>query len=168
MNHTIFLGNTIALIGAVIMVAVGFIKTKRNILLAQSAQFAIMGIGNLILGGVTGFLANMVSIVRNIVCLRTQLTVPLKLLFIGIQLLLGLPFLHNGVIGLLPILAACIFTWFLDTKSEVLLKSIIILMQIMWCVYDFTIHNYVSLAMDLFTILSNAAGIRMIKKEGFK
>ena len=165
MINTIFLGNAIAFIGAILMVAIGFIKTKRNILIAQSAQFAIMGIGNLILGGVTGFLANMASIVRNIVCLRTTLTVPLKLLFIGIQLALGLPFNNLGAIGLLPILAACCFTWFLDTESEIFLKSIIILMQLMWCIYDFTIHNYVALSMDIFTILSNAAGIMMTKKQ---
>ena len=162
--NTILLGNAVAFIGAIVMVATGLIKSKKNILIAQSVQFTIMGIGNLILGGFTGFMSNMVSIVRNVVCLKTTLTVPLKLLFIAIQIILGGLVNNLGLIGWMPVCAACIFTWILDTDNEILLKAVIIAMQVMWCIFDFTIQNYISLAMDLFTIISNAAGIFLIKK----
>ena len=52
--NIIVIGNIVAFIGAILMVLVGFIKTKRNILIAQNIQFLIMGLGNLILGGVSG------------------------------------------------------------------------------------------------------------------
>lgn len=163
--NTILLGNAVTFIGALLMVGIGFIKTKKNILRVQCIQFAIMGIGNLILGGVTGFISNAVSILRNLICFKRELTLPLKLLFIAIQIIITGSVNRMGFIGWLPVFAACLFTWFLDTKSEITLKTVIIATQVMWCVYDFTIHNYTSLAMDLFTIASNAAGIVLIKKE---
>ena len=165
MTNTILLGNIVTFAGALIMVGVGLLKTKRKILLAQSVQCLIMGIGNLILGGVTGFLANMLTIVRNLFCLKKELTTPFKLGFIGLQLAVGVPFNIMGLVGLLPIIAACIFTWFLDTKSEIFLKLLIITAQVMWLIFDFTIHNYVSTLMDIFTIISNIAGIVLLQKD---
>ena len=162
MYNTVLLGNIVTFAGALIMVYVGFLKTKKSILTAQSVQCLIMGIGNLILGGMTGFMANMVTIARNLFCLKKEMTVPFKLIFITLQLALGVPFNNLGVIGLLPVLAACLFTWFLDTKSEIVLKILIITAQVMWLVFDATIRNYVSVTMDVFTILSNLAGIGMI------
>ena len=67
MNTTqLFIGNIVIFIGALFMVAIGLIKSKKNILIAQNFQFLIMGIGNLILGGTSGFISNMVSIARNL------------------------------------------------------------------------------------------------------
>ena len=65
LENSLLIGNIIALIGALFMVAIGLVKNKRNILIMQNIQFFIMGIGNLILGGVSGFVANIVSIIRN-------------------------------------------------------------------------------------------------------
>ena len=165
MTNTILIGNIVTFAGAMIMVGIGLLKTKRNILLAQSVQCLIMGIGNLILGGMTGFLANMITIVRNLFCLKKELTTPWKLVFIALQLAIGVPFNNMGIIGLLPIIAACIFTWYLDTKSEVFLKLLIITTMVMWLIFDCSIHNYVSTVMDVFTIISNTAGIVMLQKN---
>lgn len=162
--NTILIGNIFAFVGALVMVSIGLIKTKKNILLAQCVQCLIMGIGNLILGGVTGFLSNMVSIVRNLISVRTKMTAPLKIFFIAVQLVMAWFFNNLGIIGWLPVFAACLFTWYLDSDSEILLKAIIILSEIMWSVFDFTIHNYVALCMDILTVVTNTIGIVMLKK----
>lgn len=160
--NLILIGNIVCLVGAAVMVAIGFIKNKKNILLAQCAQFAIMGAGNLILGGVTGFVSNMVSILRNLICLKKEFTVPLKIFFIVIQILLSFKVNTMGLIGWFPIIAACIFTWCLDTKSEVVLKAVIIGTELLWCIYDFVLYNFTSLAFDAFTIISTTIGIIML------
>ena len=64
--------------------------------------------------------------------------------------------------------AACLFTWYLDSDSEILLKVIIILSEIMWSIFDFTIHNYVALVMDLLTVVTNTIGIVMLKQGKIK
>ncbi|MCQ2591741.1 MAG: YgjV family protein [Treponema sp.] len=166
--NAILLGNIISFIGATIMVAIGLIKTKKKILIAQCFQFAIMGIGNLILGGVTGFVANAVSIARNLLSCKFDLNLPLRLFFIALQI--GITAFVNdaGIIGWLPVIAACIFTWCLNTKNEVILKLLIILAQAMWCVYDFSIKNYASLTFDVLTIVTNLVGIVLIKLKPTK
>ena len=164
MNH-VLLGNGIALFGAVLMAAIGLIKQRKHILAAQCVQFGIMGIANLILGGISGFVSALVSIARNLVCLKRELTVPIKIGVISIQAVLALSINHSGVIGVLPGLSACIFTWFLDTKDEIKLKVVIIIAQVCWLIYDLSILNYVSFAFDIITILANLLGIVSIIRQ---
>ena len=59
--NILLIGNAVSMVGCFIMVAIGFLKKKSHILIAQSVQCAFMGAGNLILGGVSGFIANVVS-----------------------------------------------------------------------------------------------------------
>ena len=83
--NTILLGNLISLAGAVLMVVIGFIKRKEKVLAVQCVQFSLMGVGNLVLGGVTGALSNLIGLIRNLVCYKTGISVPLKLIFIAAQ-----------------------------------------------------------------------------------
>lgn len=164
MNH-ILLGNGIALFGAVLMAAIGLIKQRKHILSAQCAQFGIMGIANLVLGGIDGFVSALVSITRNLICLKWELTAPIKIGIISIQAILALSINRSGVIGVLPGLSACIFTWFLDTRDEIKLKVIIIIAQICWLIYDLSILNYISFVFDIITILTNLVGIVMVVRR---
>lgn len=165
--NPIILGNIISFIGAIIMVAIGLLKKKRQILYVQCLQFIIMGIGNLILGGVTGFISNFISTVRNLLSLRIPFTLPWKLVFIVLQGVLSLLFNEAGLIGWLPFIAACSFTLALDTQNEIVLKSIIIFGQLLWALYDFSIRNYASLAFDLLTIVTTCIGIYWILQKKF-
>lgn len=164
MNH-ILLGNGIALFGAVLMAAIGFIKQRKHILAAQCVQFGIMGIANLILGGISGFVSALVSITRNLICLKWELTMPIKIGIIAVQAALALSINQDGIIGILPGLSACICTWFLDIKDEIKLKVVIIIAQVCWLIYDLSILNYVSFAFDIITILANLIGIVTIAKQ---
>lgn len=162
--NRIILGNLLSLLGAVLMVGVGLLKKRKQILLVQCVQFGIMGVANLILGGITGALSGVVNIVRNIICLKYELTVPLKLTFIAALLVLCLCANTAGWLGVFPILSACIYTWFLDVKKERTLKVVIIVASFLWTLYDFSIQNYVSFVFNIFTILSNGIGIILIGK----
>ena len=164
MNH-ILLGNGIALFGAILMAAIGLIKQRKHILAAQCVQFGIMGIANLILGGISGFVSALVSITRNLICLKWELTIPIKVGIISIQAVLALSINQDGIIGILPGLSACICTGFLDTKDEIKLKVVIIIAQICWLIYDLSILNYVSFAFDIVTILANLIGIVTIARQ---
>ncbi len=165
MDRIVLIGNIIAFAGSILMICSGFIKSRDNILKVQSLQCLIIGTGNLVLGGVTGFIANMISIVRNYICLKRDFTVPLKLTFISIQVILSLGFNNLGLIGWIPAFCAGFFTWFLDTKNPTVLKTVIILTEILWAVYNLTIRNYVGFATDIFTITTNAVGIWLLNRR---
>ena len=160
--NLVLIGNIISFAGCALMVYVGFIKEKRRILSVQCIQFSLQGIANFLLGGMSGVIANIVSILRNLAFAKFKNTVWLKLFFIALQLVLSYKSLANGLINWFPLLAAVLFTWFLDVKSEVHLKLVIIITQVLWLIYDFIHINYVAVAFDTFTMISNAIGIYML------
>jgi len=157
--NIVVIGNIISFAGAMLMVGVGFLKTRKSILLTQCSMFTLMGIANLILGGVTGAISSLVSILRNLLCLKGPLTVPMKLFVIAVQVLLSARLNTLGWIGWLPIISACFYTWMIDVKDETRLKAVLIASQSLWFVYDLTIQNYVGFTFDILTILSNMYGI---------
>ena len=163
--NLVLIGNGVALAGAVLMMLSGLIKEKKKILSVQCLQFTLQAISNLILGGVTGFISGIASMIRNVFCIRFDFTLPFKLGFIAFQTVMTLFFNTGGILGLIPPVSTCIFTWFLDTKSEIVLKRVIIITMLMWVVYDWSIRNYVSFAFDIGTIISNFVGIYSIKKS---
>lgn len=163
--NTLFIGNLVSGIGCLIMVGIGLLRKNSHILIAQCVQCAFMGTGNLILGGVSGFIANMVTILRNLVFVKCKSTTALKLFFIALQVLLSLGSLNDGLICWLPILAAALFTWFLDTPKPTTLKLVILTTQVMWLIYDIYYHNYVATTFDVMTMISNVIGLFMVRKS---
>lgn len=163
--NIVLIANGVALVGALLMAGIGLLKKKEQILLVQCVQFAIQGAANLMLGGMTGLISNGVSIARNLFCLKFEYTSLWKVVFMAVQVVLSAGGNNLGLLGWLPVISAVIYTWFLDLKDEVQLKTVMIIAQIMWVVYDFMLMNYVSFAFDLLTICSNLMGIRLILKE---
>lgn len=162
--NTVLLGNIVALIGAALMVSTGFLKMKKQILIAQCFQYGVLSASNAILGAFTGITANVIGIARNLFCMKREFTVPWKLAFIAAQLALLFAFNSDGWLGLLPAAATCVYTWFLDLKDERKLKLVIILTVLCWAVYDFLFRNYVTFAFDLGTVVSNTVGIITLRK----
>ena len=162
--NTLLIGNFIALIGCILMVISGLIKEKNKILIVQCFQVGFLGLSNLILGAFSGFIAGIVSIARNLVFTKYTASVKLKLLFIIIQVILSLN--PNGMtwIDWLPVAACVSFTWYIDTESKTL-KKVSIFNLTCWVLYDFFYKNYISMAFDFFSIISNIAGIQMLKKS---
>lgn len=155
----ILVGNAVALIGALLMVAGGFLQRRKHILLTQSAQFSVQAFSNFILGGISGSVSNLLSLIRNLFCLNHQLSLWLALGFIAVQTAITLAVDQTGWLIWLPILATASFTLTINTKNEILLKSAVVFGQLCWTVYDLSLHNYVSTAFDLFATVSNLLGI---------
>lgn len=162
---TVILANIITFFGSLIMISVGLIKKKKHILLVQCFQFGIMGTGNLLLGGYTGVIANLIGVARNLLCLRFPFTVFWKILFISVQAVLSFLTNNAGLIGWLPFAATAVYTLFLDTTSDLHLKLLIVFGQICWAIYDLTIQNYSALLFDVLTLLSCLVGIFLLTKQ---
>ena len=160
----ILLGNIISFIGCAIMVGLGLVKKQRTVLLLQCGQFSLQAVANLLLGAVSGAVCGIVGIARNLVFTRWGGNQLWKVFFILIQMGLTFAFDGFGLLVWLPILSAAIFTRFLDVKSPVAFKLVIICAQSLWVAYDFCYQNYAALAFDIFTILSNLCGIWILHK----
>lgn len=66
----LILGNFIALIASILMIYVGTIKDKSKIIFTQTIQIMIIIISNIILGGITGAIINIICCIRNILCYK--------------------------------------------------------------------------------------------------
>lgn len=164
----LLLGNAIFLAGCVVMVIIGFLKKKEQILGVQCVQFVLMGTGHLVLGAMSGAISNAVSIARNLVLAKGENKTWIKVAFIVVQAGLTVMFGGLNLIDWLPVIAVVVYTWFLDIQNPVLFKLMIIGLQVLWVVYDFYYGNYVGCGFDVFTIVSTFVGIAMIRKEAKK
>ena len=163
--NLLLIGNAISMVGCLIMVLIGFLKKKNHILVAQCAQCMFMGVGNLVLGGISGFVCNIVTILRNFVFLKFRNTTFLKIFFILLQFVLSISSLSAGWISWLPILSAALFTWYMDTRSEAKLKIVILCTQVMWLTYDLYFRNYAASTFDVMTMISNSFCLFTILKN---
>lgn len=161
----VIIGNIVSLVACTLMVIIGFIKKKETILVAQTVQFMLMALSNFILGGFGGAIANGISIVRNLIIIKWKCNVPIKLAMIATQVALSIPTVTSNPITWLPIFAAGLFTWYIDTKCVIKFKAVMIITLFMWTAYDLFHLNYVSVAFDIFTIISTAISICHIKKS---
>ena len=163
-NITLLLGNIFGLIASIIMVVSGTIKNGKKVLVSQNIQLGFGAISNIILGGYTGALLNVVSIGRNVLCYNNKLTKGYKIAIIIVQIVGCLLANKMGWIGLCPLVSVLAFTLFLTTdakKLKILNASTVIL----WAIYDFYIKSYTAFVFDIFTMITNLYGLYKIQKE---
>ena len=163
---TLFIGNIIALIGSILMVYVGVIKDKKEILFVQSLQIGLLAISNLILNGISGFVINTINFIRNIICYKEVLSLKVKIFLSIVSIALTIYFNNLGLIGYLPLISGLIYLWFMTVKDVIKFKILIIVSVIFWLIYDFTIQSYTASAFDLITIIVNSISIIKLKKNG--
>lgn len=161
----VILGNAVSLLACTVMVLIGFIKNKKRYIIMQNLQFLLNGTSHLLLGGIGGAIASGVSIIRNLIFSKWDCTPVIKIILIVIQTALSLPTVTANPITWLPVIAAGMFTWYIDTKNVMWFKWVIIITLIMWGVYDIYHQNYVSIWFRIFTIISNGISMWKIHKE---
>ena len=162
---TILIGNIIGFVGALSMVLVGLQNKKKNILYAQNLQMVLLAISNLVLGGFTGALVNIVGIFRNCLCIKKKLT-PVWIEFITmITILLSILCNTNGIVGYLPCIATLIFLFSMNIKDVIKFKYILAFVMLLWFVYDLYILSYTTAIFDIVTFFTTMVTIRQLKDE---
>lgn len=164
-NIIIIIANIISIISCTMMVLIGLIKNKNKILLSQCVQFTLMGVSHYLLGGMGGVVATVVSILRNLVFFKFKVSVPLKIFFVFLSVVLSLGTVSLNPVTWLPILATSLFTWVIDSEDIIKFKNVMILTVCMWFIYDAYHLNFVSAAFDAFTVVSTGYSVWSIKKE---
>ena len=162
---SLLIGNALCLIASLILISIGLIKTKKNILIAQCFQCLFFALGNFALGGYTGAISNTVTIIRNLYSFKFPFNLPAKIVFIAFQLIFGYKVNTLGAIGFLPIIAGAVFTWFLDTKSDKVMKIVVVSTTVLFTIYDFRILNISGFVFDLISFVTNGIGMYRILRD---
>lgn len=167
-----------AILACILMVAIGYIKRKRNVLIAQNIQFILFSISYACIGGISAVVGNMISLLRNLICLKWNLNTPLKIFFIALQFVITYISLYNvwfnflpmnagthGALDWLPFIAATLITLTLSSKSDMIIKLGCIGSIICFGTYDFTLRNWTVFAFDCFSFVTSLIGVYRIHKE---
>ncbi len=159
----ILIGNAVALAACTVMMLVGFIHEKKRIIAAQCLQFTLMGISNIFLGATVGWIANIISIVRNALFIKVKPGKGLKIFFIAAQALFSLSAMTPNPISWLPLIAVGTLTWYIDCEDVIKFKWVIMITLALWTVYDLCHMNFISGWFDIFTVISTGYSIYKIK-----
>lgn len=163
--NNIIIGNLIAIIASGLMIYTGILKEKKKIIYVQTIQIGLLVLSNLVLGGITGAIINIISCIRNILCYKEKLGLKEKILITIVSVLLSIYFNDMGVIGLLPVLATTLYIWLMSTKNIIHLKMLLIVTSSIWLVYDLFINLYVSVIFEFTNIVVNFISIIQIKRK---
>lgn len=163
--NTLLIGNIIALLASTLMIIASYLKNKRNILLVQTGQMILFVLCNIVLGGITGIIINTASVIRNFLVLNNKLTKTSILIISIIMTILCLIYNNLGLVGLLPLLATLIYTIFINTKSTIKLKSLILITLICWGIYDFTIKSYISVIFNMTGVVASIISIYQLLRN---
>ena len=161
----IVIGNIIALIASLIMVYIGILKKKENIILLQTWQIILLILSHIVLGGITGAITNMFSCVRNILCYKNMLKVKEKIIIILLVSILSVYFNNVGFIGLLPLLSTIPYTIFIDMNGVIKFKILHIYTMIIWIIYHLYIKSYTAAIFEMWTIITSVIAIYQLYNE---
>ena len=160
----IIIGNIVALIASLIMVYSGLVKQKKKIIYTQTIQIGLYVVSNLILGGITGAIINVLSFVRNVLCYKDKLGKKEKIIITILAIVLSLAFNNLGIIGILPLISSILYIWLMNIKDVVKFKYLTIVTMVLWLVYDVYIKSYSSAVFDFMNIVANIFTIIRLKK----
>ena len=174
MNFDIlFFANACSAIACIIMVAIGFLKKKEQIVIGQCFQLGFLGAGNFMFGAVSGGIGNTLGVIRNLILPKSNKPMMWKIIFIAVQILLSLFFYKSTVTGYngpnsveflkliywIPVLYTIILTAVLDTKNVNVFRVAIIIAQSMFCFFDGFYGNWFAFLANILTVLSNGYSI---------
>ncbi len=167
-----------AIAACILMVTIGYLKTKRGMLIAQNIQFILFSISYACIGGVAAVVGNMISLLRNLICLKWNLNTPLKIFFIILQFGVTYISLYNvwftwlpqnagthGIMDWLPFAAATLITITLSSKNPLVIKLGCIGSIICFGTYDLILHNWIVFGFDCFSLGTSMIGVYRILKD---
>lgn len=149
------IANIVGLVGSLLMVLVGCLKRKKDILLAQNGQLVLLGISNLMLGGYIGAIVNVVAIFRNILCSKNKLNLFWVIIITMVTIIIGVICNSGqGLVSYLPVFASLIFLFFMNLKDMIKFKAMSAFVMFLWFIYDLELHLYTTALFDLITVFS--------------
>ena len=164
----IIIGNVCA-VGAMLSDSVsGTRKTQKDILLVQCISQVFYICSSLILKGYSATVQNVVAIARNLFAAYDKKNKVLEYVLIILPVVLGIVFNNRGLIGFLPVAANLEYSIavFAFREKPTMLKYAIIVNNVMFCVFNFAILNFVSGVASIVIIITTSISIIKEKKSG--
>ena len=165
MDVVILLANLFSTAACIVMVVLGFVRKKENLVNGQAIQLGLLAVSNTLLGAFSGTIGNVIGVVRCVILPKASKPIYWKIGFILVQFvatLLMMIFVTKDYAiwqCWIPFVYAVILTCVLDCKSVVVFKIAIAIAQALFFFFDLYYVNYGSMAADLLTVITNITSV---------
>lgn len=161
----LIVGNGLALVSTLLVVASGAVKSRKTSVLLQFLHEAACSCGDLVLGGYSGAIVDGVDAVRDVLSYRNRLTQRLKYVLIFVASALIFYFNNLGLIGLLPLVATVFYTLNINTQDPVRYKLCLMFTWVLGIIYNLVILSLVGAAVQGAALVSGAVSLVRLKRE---
>jgi hypothetical protein len=171
MTFPVLLGQALGIVGLLLTFVSYQTKTPRALLVLQTASTALFVVHYMLIGADSGFLLNIVCIVRNVAYFfegkreHRTLRLPLSLATLFSAALIVLCALSwQGWYSLLITVALVVNTYFLSLGKQNLLRASVIGTSSLILVYNILVFSIGGIANESIAIISSAIGLVRAKK----
>ena len=167
MSVSLILGNILSFIGIIFFTLSAIKNNKDEILIYQIIDCFFIALSNFVLGGFSGAVVILSSMVRNILVYKNKMNHFVFSLIVLIMFIFGLGFNQQGWIGTLPVIANFEYTWWLcygDGKVKGI-KIALAINVFIWAAYDLTILALPAFASDIIIFIITIYGLYKTNKS---
>ena len=114
----IVIGNIIALAACLCTVYLEMLEKPKDVIYVRCIQKVMFTSSNIVLGGFSGAIINLINLARNIISYKNKLNIVAKIVLTIISIFLCIYINNLGIIGYLPLLGSLTFLWLMNIKDE--------------------------------------------------
>ena len=149
---------------ALFLMLSNFGKTTKQILLLQTISFFFKSVHYYLLGGISGFLTSIISMLRNLIFTKIKSNKTWTIVFILIYLIIG--FMTYTTLGsILPIIATIFYTIIVNKNNPSYLRWGMLITSIIWLLYNIYIISYSGIITQVIILFSNVIAIIKLDKK---
>lgn len=141
MTYGLIIGNILSFISILFLIVSVLKNKKQEIVFYQIFDCLFDALANFILGGLSGAVVILGSLLRNILVYTNKINNVIIWLIMAMMVVCGLWVNQHGWIGILPIVANLSYTLWLcyGGQRAKSVKIVLAVNMLIWAVYDFTI-----------------------------
>jgi len=158
------MGQLLGFVYALFLIISNFGKTTKHILFMQTIAFFFKTLHYYLLGGISGFLTSLISMIRNLIFYKIKESKLWTTLFILIYLIIGIITLKD-IYTLLPVLATITYTIVINYNNPKYLRYGIFITSLTWLIYNIYINSYSGIFIQIVMIITNIVAIIKLDKK---
>lgn len=139
-------------------------RYKNQILILQTLAFFFKGLHYYLLGGLSGFLTSLISMLRNLLFTKLKSHYLWTIFFITLYVIIGI-FTYQNFGSILPVLATIIYTIIINKNKASLLRWGLFVTSFIWLIYNVYILSYSGIITQIIILISNIIAIIKLDKK---
>lgn len=159
----------IGLIAFVVSLIAYHKKDKKNILNNMVISNILNLIHYLLLGAFSGCITKLLAIFRDYFIIlkekNKKLSNSVYLIVFILLYIIATIFTYNGILSILPLVAAIIYIIFIWNGNEVIIKKIAFFCYFLWLIYNIFVLSIAGIVSNIISIISTLIAIINIEKE---